>query len=207
MNATLERMTGKVLQGSTDTSCLILCGGGAQRLGGVDKPLEPWRDKPLIEHVLSCIPTECPVLISANRNLTRYRELGWPVFCDAHADGGSDAAMFQGPLAGIAAAAPHVKTQWLYVVPGDAPLLPLNLAAELRTACIAQKSPACCVQLDRRQPLPLLVATSALATLPEFLNEGGRAVGSWLQHLNAIALPRSDTAAFANFNTPEDFSR
>lgn len=166
-------------------------------MDGVDKPLEHWHGQPLVGHVLARLPTNASVLISANRNLSRYAELGWPVVTDARKN--------LGPLAGIAAAIPHLNTAWLYVVPGDAPLLPEDLPLALLDACRAQNATACYARTDQPQPLPLLVAASALQQLPLYLERGERSVRGWLTAMAAIELARpNDAAAFANFNTPED---
>ena len=178
---------------------LILCGGAGVRMGGLDKPLEVWQGKTLVGHVLSRLPQQSTVLISANRNLAQYGQLGWPVISDDTTD--------NGPLAGILAAIPHLKTTWLYVVPGDAPLLPTDLAPAMHAACVIHGASACCARTNRRQPLPLLVSAPALPQLSSYLQRGERSVGHWLTELNAIELSRPyDAAAFANFNTPADFN-
>jgi len=213
MNATLAGMIKSASHCSSaathtnDVTALILCGGGAQRMGGVDKPLEIWRRKPLLEHVLARLPTHMPVLISANRNLKRYRRFGYPVFADDPALSKSSQDELLGPLAGIASAYPHLHTKWLYVIPGDAPLLPPDLPGALKSCCNQQAATASCVHLEQRQPLPLLVNAALLPGLTTYLQGGGRSVGGWLTQLGAAELKRSDAPAFANFNTPEDFSR
>ncbi len=189
-----------------DITALILCGGAGERLGGVDKPLESWREKPLLEHALARLPARMPVLISANRNLARYRSFGHPVFADAPAQSGFARDKLLGPLAGIATASAHLRSAWLYVIPGDAPLLPEDLPAALKSCCRQQAASASCVRLERRQPLPLLVSAAVLPGLSTYLQRGDRSVGGWLTQLEAAELPRSDAAAFANFNTPEDFA-
>lgn len=193
-----EPMTRSTAPARTITA-LVLCGGAARRMGGVDKPLELWNGQTLVAHALSRLPTDVPVLISANRNRKRYAQLGWPVITDASANAG--------PLAGIEAAASQIKTPWLYVVPGDAPLLPKDLALAMQLACVTQNAIACCARVDQRQPLPMLVATAALMQLSAYLKRGERSVGGWLTQLGAIELQRPDDGrAFANFNTRADLT-
>ncbi|HDO34129.1 MAG TPA: molybdenum cofactor guanylyltransferase MobA, partial [Chromatiales bacterium] len=63
---------------------LILAGGRARRMGGRDKGLIPLAGRPLVEHVLSALrPQVATLLISANRNLARYRRCGVPVLPDS----------------------------------------------------------------------------------------------------------------------------
>lgn len=81
-------------------TALLLAGGQARRMGGVDKGLQTLHGQPLAAHVLASLaaqsqpPARC--LISANRHLDAYAALGWPVLADAEPD-------YPGPLAGIAA--------------------------------------------------------------------------------------------------------
>ena len=62
---------------------LILAGGRGQRLGGVDKGLQPWRGKALVDHALERLaPQVGTVLVSANRNVADYAARGLRVLAD-----------------------------------------------------------------------------------------------------------------------------
>jgi molybdopterin-guanine dinucleotide biosynthesis protein A len=62
---------------------LILAGGRAQRMGGIDKGLIPFHQKPLIESTISRLkPQVGSMLINANRNITKYAVYGYPVILD-----------------------------------------------------------------------------------------------------------------------------
>ena len=68
-------------------TALLLAGGQARRMGGVDKGLQTLHGQTLAAHVLASLaaqsqpPARC--LISANRHLDAYAALGWPVLADA----------------------------------------------------------------------------------------------------------------------------
>ena len=101
---------------------LIYAGGRATRMGGVDKGLELFRGRPLIEAVIDRLKPQCAsIVISANRNLERYAAWGYPVVRDL-----DDA--FAGPLAALAAAGAQsvVMTEWVLTAPCDAPALSLS---------------------------------------------------------------------------------
>ena len=171
---------------------------------GRDKPLELWAGESLVSHVLKSLP-EGPVLISAHRSLADYQALGWPVAQDG------TVTEYEGPLAGIAAVAktmdPTEAQSWLYVVPGDAPKLPADLATALYKRCKETNSPAACVEAERVHPLPLLVRTDAAHSVHSYLNRGHRSVLGWLEELNHTRLSRTaDEALFANINTPEQLA-
>lgn len=76
-------------------SCIILSGGRATRMGGVDKGLVSLQQKPLIQHVIERLtPQVDEILINANREFEQYQTFGLPVLQDSH-------EKFIGPLAGF----------------------------------------------------------------------------------------------------------
>ena len=99
-------------------SCIILAGGKGKRVGGVDKGLLEYKNKPLIEHIINIIaPQVDDIVISANRNTERYKEYARKVISDESED-------FLGPLAGIDAALPHCAHDRVLIVACDTPFLP-----------------------------------------------------------------------------------
>ena len=114
-------------------SGIILAGGEGRRLGGQDKGWLTLKGQPMIRRVLKRLaPQVSGVMISANRNLERYRQLGYPVITDHDA--------FQGPLGGIASCLHHLPTEYGLVVPVDAPWIPANLLQRLATGMPAQSA-------------------------------------------------------------------
>ena len=90
---------------------LILAGGRAQRMGGIDKGLIPFHHKPLIDATIARLSKQVgPILINANRNITKYASYGYPVIMDETPD-------FSGPLAGFSAGLKACKTQYLLSAP------------------------------------------------------------------------------------------
>lgn len=164
-------------------TALLLCGGAGSRLGGVDKPLQPLAGRPLIERVLERIaPQAGEILISANRSQDQYVAYGLRIVGDGdHAD--------CGPLAGLAAGLAAAITDDLLCVPGDAPLLPDDLAARLdaarrvRGAVIAHADDG-----QGPQPLCCLVPRRLLPDLLAYLDSGGRTPREWFaRHPTAVA--------------------
>ncbi len=115
-------------------TAVILAGGAGRRVGGRDKGWLIWQDRGLVEHVFAGIaPQVGTVLISANRNLDRYRGLGAAVLPDrtpGHA----------GPLAGIVRAFDEIATEWLVTVPVDVPTFPADLVQRLIGAALAARA-------------------------------------------------------------------
>jgi len=185
---------------------LILAGGRGQRLGGVDKGLQPWRGQPLVDHALARLaPQVHEVMISANRNAPAYAARVPRVLADASAD-------FPGPLAGILAGLNAAATPWLAVVPCDSPCLPLDLVARLAQGLDGARAAVVqCRHADgttRLEPVCCLLSTTLADDLARYLAEGGRKVEGWLaRHATPVLFDGAgDATAFANINTPGDLA-
>ena len=188
---------------------LVLAGGRGQRLGGLDKGLQPWRGIALVDHALARLaPQVREVMVSANRNLADYAARvthSTRVLAD-------DTDDYPGPLAGILAGLRAATTPWLAVVPCDCPLLPIDLVKRL--ACAAGHAQGAVVQRDlgadglRLEPVCCLLSTALADDLARYLAGGGRKVEGWVaRHATPVLFDRPDDAsAFANVNTPADLA-
>lgn len=178
----------------------ILAGGRGMRMGGRDKGLIEIGGKALVE--LTCArlrPQVATVLISANRNLDRYRELGFPV----HAD---DSGGFLGPMAGIATLLARIETPYLLTVPCDTPEFPVDLAAALHDKMV-QAGADVVVTHDgeQRQFLFALYRRELAQAAERALESGERAVWRWHERLNVVECVFADAArGFANVNSEAD---
>lgn len=142
---------------------VVLAGGRAVRMGGVDKGLQPFNGQPLAWHAVQRLQAQVPaapglIAINANRNLANYAQWGYPVWPDASPD-------FAGPLAGFETALEHALVQYpphvtpstlppctpgcanatapyayLLVVPCDSPLFPLDLLQRLAAGLTQAKA-------------------------------------------------------------------
>ena len=186
---------------------LVLAGGRGQRLGGVDKGLQRWHDRPLVDHANARLaPQVSAMMISANRNAADYALRGVRVLADAHDD-------FPGPLAGMLAGLRAASTPWVAVVPCDSPRLPLDLVERLARGLGDRQGAV--VQRDlgaagaRLEPVCCLLSTMLADDLADYLASGGRKVEAWLaRHAAPVPFDRPDDAtAFTNINTPDDLTR
>ena len=167
--------------------------------GGTEKGLLPFQGGTLIEHMIIRLrPQVASLLISANRNLDRYRTLGLPVLPDSLAD-------HPGPLAGVHAGALHCPTPWLLAVPCDAPFVAMNLAAKLAAAANQAGTRVAVARCDGRTHWAHLLAhRSVAASIATFVTRGGRRVEEWCALQGCAVADFEDPEAFVNFNTPED---
>lgn len=183
---------------------LILAGGRAQRMGGIDKGLVPFMGKPLIEHAIDRLtPQVVTILINANRNQDHYAQYGHPVIADHHPD-------FPGPLAGFAAGLEHCNTEYLLSVPCDSPVFPLNLSERMLEAMISTQSDVVYASSSDSsgaiwtQPVFCLMRRGVKQSLQDFLGRDGRKIDRWFETLPSSTVVFADEAAFANTNTPEE---
>jgi len=183
-----------------DITGLILAGGRGLRLGGVDKGLQTWRGRALVDHARERLaPQVREVMVSANRNTADYAARGVRVLADACGD-------FPGPLAGFLAGLRAASTPWVAVVPCDCPRLPPDLVARL--ALGLGEARGAVVQRGRIEPVCCLLSTALAGDLDRYLADGGRKVQQWVAR-HAVAVPfdrENDADAFINVNTPEDLA-
>lgn len=179
---------------------VILAGGKSRRMGGVDKGLIDFLGKPMVAHVIQRLaPQVDEVLINANREMERYATFGHPVITD-------DIADFAGPLAGLHKAMQVAKHPYVLMVPCDSPMLPMNLVDRLMRGLIERDADLAVAKTGAQaHPVFCLCRKSLLPDLQDFLENGGRKIDAWYQHLNVAEILFNDNAqAFANINTPEE---
>lgn len=187
---------------------IVLAGGLGRRMSddgsGVDKGLQPFRGRPMIEHALERFtPQVGTVIVNANRNLERYRAFGWPVVPDA-VEG------FAGPLAGLHAAMSQARSSWVATVPCDSPFLPLDLVARLAEAVERSVTHGEGAQIAvartgaQAHPVFALVECALLPDLQRFLSEGRRKIDAWYAPLRVVEVDFDDASAFRNLNTMQE---
>ena len=179
---------------------LILAGGKGSRMGGVDKGLQSFRGKRLVDHVYERLaPQVGGIIINANQNHGDYRTFGVRVVSDAI--GG-----YAGPLAGLHAGLSVSKRPFLASVPCDSPFLPADLVERLY-ARLDESGAELAVAKTGDQPHPVfcLVRRGVIDHLADFLKGGGRKIDAWYATLNVVEVAFDDEAeAFSNINTLEE---
>jgi molybdopterin-guanine dinucleotide biosynthesis protein A len=183
-----------------NTTGIILAGGRGNRMGGADKGLIPFGDGLMIDHVIVALRSQVAhIVISANRNLERYRALGYPVVADDMPDD------YAGPLAGIAAGLSRIETDFALSVPCDAPLLPRDLVARMSKVFIDDRQIVVAHDGIRTQQAFLLMPRSIETPLRQHLREGVRKIEHWINHYSlGYADFRDCPDAFLNVNSPDD---
>lgn len=186
---------------------VVVAGGGASRMGGLEKPLMLLGGQPLIDHVAGIVrPQVASLALNAKPAAgplyrdTSLRDL--PLLADSF---GGEAGPLGGVLAGLEWAAAN-GTPWLATCPADTPFLPRDLVARL-SAVAAEGVPAVAVAGGHVQALCALWPAGAHARLAEGI-AAGRYRSLWwtLEEFGAAHCHFEDEAAFFNVNTEEDLA-
>ncbi|TBW58196.1 molybdenum cofactor guanylyltransferase [Marinobacter halodurans] len=184
---------------------LILAGGRARRLGGVEKGLADWQGRPLVATAVDALRPHCgALLISANRRLPDYRPWADRVVSDAPEF--DDAGPLAGLLAGLRSAQ-GLGLAGVLVMPCDTPAVSAGIMGELAVA--ARQDPQRIVLArvsDRLHPLHGYYPAGLDAALQRYLEQGGRKVMGFAeaQQPRYLDLPIAPEV-FRNLNAPEDW--
>ncbi len=193
-------------QGLGPIAGLILAGGQATRLGGIQKALADLGSVRLIDLVCDQLtPQVDAIAISANAELDSYRALGHPVLTDVISG-------HLGPLAGI-----HAGLKWgaregfshVLSVAGDTPFIPSDLATRLAGGLDSAQTIAMAARGEgkhRLQPTIALWPTALADDLAAALQADIRKIVLWAEPhgIAAVSFDEQPENPFFNVNTPED---
>jgi molybdopterin-guanine dinucleotide biosynthesis protein A len=185
---------------------LVLDGGRARRMGGVDKGLVALGGKSMLMHVVERLGPQCSALaLSANGDRRRFAGLGVAVLAD-------DPPGLLGPLAGILAGldaclARIPRLTYVASLPADTPFAPLDFVGRLHAARRGGAEIAIAASSGRRHHLAALWPADIAAELSRALRiEGLRKVESFAARyrLAVAEWPNDPVDPFFNVNTPGD---
>jgi molybdopterin-guanine dinucleotide biosynthesis protein A len=176
-------------------SALILAGGRATRMGGIDKSAIMIGGETIFERQVRVLaPRVAEIIVAGKSAPSTFRAV-------------ADAVAGAGPLGGIAAGLAAAHTPWLLVVAGDMPDVSATLIDRMMAAA-AEDRDAVGIRIGGL-PEPLLCALRVAVARPAverrlaaqrlkasaLLTDDGLRV-AWIEDL--------DPAAVRNINTPED---
>lgn len=184
-------------------TAVILAGGRATRLGGLDKGLQLLGKKPLVSHILERLsPQIASIWLNINRSFKQYRLLfpHIPTYQD-------EMANFQGALSGMLSGFKQISSEYLLFVPCDTPFLPENLVQKLATSLyINEAKIAYAHDGERPHPTFALIHRSIVPALENYLASGERRLWQFFHRQKSVAVDFSEQPmAFQNFNTPDQF--
>ena len=187
---------------------LILAGGAGSRVSGQDKGLLHYRGQLMIEKQLDWLAGQVDsIVISANRNLDKYRSYGFPVVTDLTDE-------FSGPLHGINQGLQSCKTTHLYVDPVDVPFLPDNLVEQIISQLdekysnkLHDRAISCFLRsCEREHYLSMLIDQQYHVEMTEFLNRNKRKVSDFHKTIGSKAVDLGlAESVFENLNYLQDY--
>jgi molybdenum cofactor guanylyltransferase len=197
----------RLLTSTASLSAIILAGGEARRMGGLDKGLVDYQGKPLVQWVKEALPPSvAQVIISCNRHAEQYARYGRTV-----PDLPSEFT-YGGALSGIVAGLALCKNDWVIIAPCDLIFYPTDFAQTAWTVLTThlQHHPhaakiAVAHDGERRQNLCLLMHKDEIDPLGKAL-QNSRAVHDWLDLRQALNIPWSNAQAFLNINDQAQLS-
>lgn len=187
---------------------IILAGGKASRLGGIDKGLLKLKNNRIIDLVIERLkPQVKEIVINANGQISRFKDLGLEVISD-------DMPNFPGPLAGVLAGLDWAfKKNYSHIitVAADTPFFPSNLVKCLEKAADGHSGLSLAATQDakgkrQRHPTFGLWPTHLREDLRNELNKGLRKIVLWTDKHNPgyASFDSEKSEPFFNINTPED---
>ncbi|MGA9826216.1 MAG: molybdenum cofactor guanylyltransferase MobA [Methylocystis sp.] len=189
---------------------IILAGGQARRLGGVDKALIAVGGEPILTRLARRLGDQCVGLaLNANGDPTRFAGFGLVVVAD-------DIADFAGPLAGVLAGMDYVAANFagildIVTVPADTPFIPRDLVARLSKARAAVGADIAVARSGERDHHAIaLWPVSLRGELRRALvEEKLRRVAAFIERFKHVAVdwPTEPYDPFFNVNRPEDVER
>lgn len=182
-----------------DISVIILSGGKGTRIDERNKGLIEIHHQRLIHRVIDKLKVSTRhIIISANDDLSVYREFAYPVIVDHEND-------YQGPVSGLISCQNQIKTRLTLVVPVDAPLFPEDYPEKMLQRY--NETGKICVAHDgfRSQFLFILFETHFFTHLKDYFQQGNRSMKHWLMNQAHELVDFSENSQdFLNINTEED---
>ena len=187
---------------------VILAGGQAQRMGGIDKGRLKIGDASILEIIIKCLNFQLDkIVLNANGDLTRFSDLEIDVIPDTIKG-------YVGPLAGILSGLRFAEQNGfssILTVASDTPFFPVDLLSKLSNVSPQQSaliSIAATKQKDKliRHPTFGLWSVSLADDLEKNIHAGLRKIVLWADKHSAktILFPSSEYDPFFNINTQGD---
>ena len=189
---------------------VLLAGGLARRMGGGDKCLRSLAGRPLLDHLIDTVKPQVDVMIlNANGEARRFASYGLSVVADV-IEG------YAGPLAGVLTGLEWTAKNipdaaWVASLATDAPFLPGDLVARMKSAVKTEGADmACAASGGRVHPVfglwPVRLRNDLRAAM---IDEDIRKIDLWTARYNLVVVEfekEQGRDPFFNVNQPDNLA-
>ncbi len=178
-----------------NSSCAILAGGRASRMGGADKAMLKLGEKTFLQHALDAAEGFGRIIISTNGSY----ELPFEQIPDIHPG--------LGPMGALEAVLSACETDTLMVIPCDTPLIKQETIFRMFNAFagLSPESGALVLRCEGRvYPTIAIYRKAALPAVCAAIESGNYRMMRLLDSIGAVYLDTEDSMQLTNVNTPQD---
>ena len=182
--------------------CVILAGGKSSRMGE-DKALLEYEGKYFIEKIAEELDFFEERIIARGNNsaLTEIADSGWNVIADIYPD--------HGPMGGLHAALKECRSEALFVVTCDMPLITRELVEQISSTMEMHDAVIAVSSDGKYHPLCGVYKKELYKSMEEYLIEDNNRMMAVLKNLNTKYFQLDDVSSkqLANVNTKEEYGQ
>lgn len=184
----------------------ILAGGKSSRMG-FDKQLLMEDDRRILETVIETLKEEFPDILIVTAKPQLYEGMGVRLCSDLYPG--------RGPLAGVHAALHHSRSQYLYLLACDMPVVNLPFIRHMRQKLLETGMDICASRYnDRLEPFNTFYARALLGEVVHRLETGNSSLFRFINASRSCVLSQEDAACFdkelrmfTNINTRTEYEK
>ena len=184
----------------------ILAGGKSTRMG-FDKQLMMDDDRRVLERVIATLREEFSDIIVVTAKPELYEGMGVRLFHDTYQG--------KGPLAGVHAALQNARSQYVYLLACDMPVVNLPFIRHMKKMLRVSGADVCvCCRDQRMEPFNTFYSRNLLDEVTHRLTTGNSSLFRFIQGSEACVISEEDAARFdkeltmfTNINTRSEYEK
>ena len=188
------------------TDLVILAGGQARRMNGINKLLQKFDDQIQLIKIHQSLKNKVEnVWVNSHRDDSIYQKIIPNLHCYQDDDLG-----FQGPLMGLKSAWSHVESDYVLFVPCDVTFIPNRVIEKLHVALARHPlAEVAYVEINAKALYPFcLLKRSALNMICTHLEQGQRSLKHCFSNLHAqVALFENHALFFHSINSLDELQQ
>lgn len=188
------------------TDLVILAGGQARRMNGINKLLQKFDDQIQLIKIHQQLKNQVSsVWVNSHRDYSIYQKLIPNIHCYQDDENG-----FHGPLMGMKSAWSHVKSDYVLFVPCDVTFIPPKVIEELHLSLARNPmSEVAFVEINGKALYPFcLLKRSALNTICTHLEQNQRSLKRCFSDLHAqVAVFENHALFFHSINSLDELQQ